>query len=176
MNSHNLKLFFGMFATILLLPATGQAYFTTNQTATKLSENTVMYTIDYRFGLENRGLIMPIGAIRENGEETKYLKYDLTDKNGDSVTIGKTAGFVFTSDKDVEIIDNQYYLPPNKVAVFTLVTLLTIADEEMTKNMNLSLSVRSLPFTMIINDVEHPNRLNPSELKYYKTPEVKFEK
>lgn len=119
---------------------------------------------------------MPIGAIRENGEETKYLKYDLTDKNGDSVTIGKTAGFVFTSDKDVEIIDNQYYLPPNKVAVFTLVTLLTIADEEMTKNMNLSLSVRSLPFTMIINDVEHPNRLNPSELKYYKTPEVKFEK
>ena len=169
-----MKLFFGIFATILLLPQASSAYFTTDQTATRLTENTAIYTVTYKFGLEGRDLYMPIGAQRGTNGTSPYLEYKFLNDDDSLFETGTSAGFVFTTDKDVEIVENQYYIPAGESAVFTLVTLLTIPQDEIRDNLAISLNVTNLPFTMTINGAENKNQLSPSELQHYRTKELGF--
>ena len=177
MITFKLKLFIGVFAFTLLLPSTSKAYFTTDQTATRINSETILYTVTYEFGLSGRELYMPIGALRDDNSTTSspYLKYTLLDKE-DRTDIGKSAGLVFSTDEDVEIRDNQYYLAPDKTAKFTLVTLVNLPADQLESNLDLSLLVTSLPFTMVKGGTPIPAHLNPSELQYYRTPTISLKR
>jgi hypothetical protein len=173
MNTSKLKLYTGVICLSLLLPASSQAYFSTAQSATKLNSDTTLFTVTYRFGLQDRELYMPIIARRNGvGENEPFVvKYAILDE-GSEIKSGTTAGIVFTNDKDVEIRNGQYYLPAGKSAEFTLNTILSTKGIEPDTESELSLLVKSLPFTMVDKGEPIPAKLNPSELKYYRTPAV----
>lgn len=173
MNTLKLKLFIGALAFALLIPSTTMAYFTTGQTASRLSASTILYTVTYEFGFPSREVYMPIGALRDSSTTSSpYLKYAIVDDKNNPINIGNSAALVFTGDKDVVIKDNQYYLAPGKSAKFTLMAFLTIPVEQRTKPLNMSLLVTSLPFTMIGDGTPIKAHLNPSELQYYRTPAI----
>ena len=176
MNINKMKLYTGALAILLLLPNLSLAYFTTSQSATRLTENTVLYTVTYRFGFAERELYMPIMAVRgiQAPTSSPFMGYQIMNNDDTVSTIGVSNSIVLSKDKDVQIKSGQYYLPPQKSAEFTLVTLLTIPPEQKTEDLDLSLLVTNLPFTMVDNGTPIPAHLNPSELQYYHTPSINF--
>lgn len=159
-----------------LLPTTSQAYFTTDQSATRLTNETMLYTVTYHFGFSGRELYMPILAMRglSASNTSPYAGYALINEDGDESEAGVATSIILTNQEDVEVRDNQYYLPENKSASFTLMTILTIPEEQQTEN--LALLVTNLPFTMVKDGTPIPAHLNPSELQYYTTPVINFTK
>lgn len=172
MNTHKLKLALGLFVfSCVISPVAAEAYFTTAQSATKLTDDTSLYTVTYKFGFLNRELYMPITAVRGLATSSPAFSvgYDLLTPTNTVVTSGFALGIVLTDDEDVEIRDNAYYLPEGRSAEFTLMTVVrtTPGAQEGT-----SLLMTHLPFTMIKGDEVIKARLNPSELQYYRTPAV----
>jgi hypothetical protein len=157
-----------------LSPAITEAYFTTAQSATKLTDDTILFTVSYRFGFSDRELYMPIMAIRDTiGSTTQNTaRYTILDKNDQALRGGTSNAIVLTDLAKAEIRDDQYYLEPGEVATFTLVALLTIPAEEQ-PNEKWSLLMSHLPFTTIKDGKALFQHLNPSELQYYRTPEVR---
>ena len=170
MNISKLKLYTGFICLTLLLPSFSEAYFTTSQSAIKLNDSTVLFTVSYGFGLKDRDLLMPIYTERtEFSKSEDTLSYSILNQ-GTTTAYGKTVGVVLTKDEDVKVVDGQYFLPAGQSAEFTLISLLTL-DEELSDT-DLSLLVTHLPFTMVVDEVSHQNQLNPSELQYYLTPSI----
>jgi len=175
MNIHKLKLAGCLLVFSFCLPFTTDAYFTTNQTATRITDDTVLYTITYRFGFLNRDLYMPIVAKRgvQIEEKSPLAGFSVVDKEDVLVTNGTVNGIVLTSSKDIEIKDNQYFLPAGKVAEFTLVSLATIPRSTETAGKELSLSVTHLPFVMVTPEGQRVQaRLTANELQHYRTPSI----
>ena len=186
---------FAVFTLLLtiLVPATSEAYLTTNQTATDLGNKQVLFTVTYKFGFLNREVYMPILAKRnkdfaDTGTNAGYsiLLNGKTDAKATSSTMtnadasftlnysvlpGKAQAIVLS---DTEIKDGRYYLPKGKSAEFTLIALVDMSKSASTDE--LSLLMTSLPFTMIDKGKALEARLNPSELQYYKTPAVSLRK
>lgn len=116
---------------------------------------------------------MPIGALRDSGADiSPYIEYEILDDDDSVVTEGKAAGLILAQGGDVEIKDNQYYLPAGKSARFTLFALLSIEDN--LNEIEANLHINSLPFTMVDEGNKIHAKLNPSELQYYVTPTVSF--
>ncbi len=167
-------------ALFVIAPHTSLAYFTTAQSAVQLNSDTLLYTVTYKFGMERGALHMPIGAVRnlQAGDASPYLGYTLLNNGEAVIASGTTAAFVFS---DAKVVDNEYFVPKGKSATFTLVTLVklgkdfTVSEDEKTE---LSLQVTSLPFNMVGADGSNESitklKLNPSELQYYITPELKL--
>ncbi len=169
-----IKIFLLALIALVGLPQVSSAYFTTEQTATKIDEDTLLYTVTYRFGFLNRELQMPIGAVRglEFGTTSPYAGYIIQDDEKNVETGGSAYSIVLSNAK---VVGNEYYLPAGKSATFTLVTLLNLTPEMITPkdgDRDLSLLMTSLPFTMMKEGKAMPGRLNPSELQYYVTPEL----
>lgn len=176
MNTNKMKLAVLLIVFSILVPHASQAYFTTAQSATRITEDTILYTVTYKFGFAKRELYMPIVATRGLVEDhaTPHTGFNLVTDSDEVVTTGTANGIVLSSDEDVEIRDNQYYVPAGETAAFTLVTLLTIpADQQGDED--LSVLVTNLPFTMVKEGTPIPAHLNPSELQYYRTPAVGFD-
>lgn len=155
-----------------IFPTATFAYFTTSQSAIALNENTILFSIKYKFGMVNSDLEMPIGAIRNaefNGEKT-YLGYELFADGQKVSTIG-AAGLVLSNAK---VDKNKYLVPKGASEEFQLIVIAKIADISLLKNPDLLLKVTSLPFTIINNGIKYPNHLNKGELNYYQTPEVRL--
>ena len=174
MNTQKLKLYFGAIALLFLLPSASQAYFTTAQSATQITDDTILYTVTYKFGFAERELYMPIMAQRGIGVEDESVNagYSILSEDDSVIEVGEANALILTSDTDVEIRDNQYYLPAGESASFTLLALLTIPAGQRLNDTDLSLLVTNLPFTMVADSAVIPNRLNPSELQYYRTPSI----
>jgi hypothetical protein len=177
MNMNKMKLQIGALMMLALLPNTSLAYFTTAQSATRITTDTILYTVSYKFGFTSRELYMPIIAKRgvEAPTTSPLAGYQIMNDDETVVTTGLSNSIVLTRSKDVKIKNNQYYLPKGKAAEFTLVTLLTIPSEQQTNDLNLSLLVTNLPFTMVQDGASIPTHLNPSELQYYRTPAISFD-
>jgi hypothetical protein len=171
---------------VLSIPTPSQAYLTTSQSAVDLGNEMVLFTVSYKFGFLNREVYMPIAAKRNKdfsdvGTDAGYsILFDgkndaqaTTSKISSGVTLnytvlpGKARAIVLS---DAEIKDNRYYLPQGKSATFTLVALVDMSNSEAKED--ISLLMTSLPFTMIKDGAPIEARLNPSELQYYKTPEI----
>ncbi len=174
MNTHKMKLVTLVIFFSFLVPGVSQAYFTTKQSAVKLTDNTALYTVTYHFGFEKRGLYMPIAATRSAEVPAFGAAYTLLNNDEELLSDGISSSIILTGDEAVEIKNGQYYLEPGESATFTLVSLLTLTPEMQMNNLEASLLVSHLPFTMIIGNDEVNNQLNPSELKYYRTPAVEF--
>lgn len=172
MNTYKIKLVGWLLVFPFFLgPLTISAYYTTNQAALKLTENTAIYTVTYKFGVGDRELYMPIMAAEDTAQtKTDYTAlFSIVDEDDKPAVPSISNAIVLTSSKDVTIKDNQYYLKPNKTATFTLIALVTFKDNPQR---DLSLLVTHLPFTMIVDGETFPNQLNPSELSHYRTPEI----
>ena len=166
--------FLVLLLAIVMVPQVSKAYFTTAQEAVKLNEDTLLYKVTYKFGLPKSDLKMPIGAVRgiQFGDASPYLGYTLLQDSETVVASGTTAGLVLSKAK---IVDNEYFVPKGEVATFTLVTIVKVSPDLVpveAKDYDLSMQVTSLPFTIIKDKSEVSAQLNPSELKYYITPEL----
>ncbi len=174
MNTHKMKLVLGLFVfSFLITPAAAEAYFTTAQSATKITADTTLFTVTYKFGFLNRELYMPI--VTERGLQATSTKfsvgYDLLSEDDEVLNIGSMAAIVLADDEDIQIKNGQYYLPQGKSAEFTFIALVTTPAGETT---DASLLITHLPFIMVKAGEEVPARLNPSEMQYYRTPEVEL--
>ena len=170
----------------LVLPTQSQAYLTTSQSAVDVGNDMILFTISYKFGFLNREVYMPIAAKRnkeftDKGTDAGYSI--LFDGNNNATATSSTFGSGITLNYTVlpgkaraivlsnaEIKENRYYLPKGKNGTFTLVALVDVSKLK-TKD-DISLLMTSLPFTMIKDGKPIEARLNPSELQYYKTPEI----
>ncbi|MBP6881017.1 MAG: hypothetical protein KBC35_00100 [Candidatus Pacebacteria bacterium] len=173
MNIHKMKLASLLFALAFLIPQASQAYFTTAQSATKISDDTVLFTVTYKFGFLNRELYMPIvtkqGLQADSSEFS--VGYDLMSEDDEILNIASSAAVVLANDEDIQIKNGRYYLPQGKSAEFTFVALVSAPTSDTA---DASLLITHLPFTTIKEGKSLEQHLNPSELQYYRTPEVEI--
>jgi hypothetical protein len=176
MNNFKFKVFIGLFTLALATPSISAAYSTTNQTATKINADTILYTITYKFGFTNREMLMPFIAKNTLGTTSfsNFVEYAVETDASKIVALTSAKALVLTSDADVIVKDGQYYLPEGRSAEFTLLALLKVADVNLVKNQNLSLQIKNLPFTMIEDNKSTLVELDTPELKPYRTPAVAF--
>lgn len=169
-NSVSLGLFF---VVLLMAPSSAFAYFTTSQTALRLNNETILYTVTYRFGTEKYDMLLPIAALRKgvSTQSTDHLEYSLLSGDKEVMAEGKSNAFVLSN---AEIKDNQYFIPKGESRVLMLVALVNLPNENQNNVNKLSLQVSALPFVLNDGKKAFKNGLNPSELQYYITPEIKF--
>lgn len=160
-----------LFIVLLFLPQSSLAYKTTEQSTLRINDNTILYTITYRFGFLNREVYMPIGAVRglENGTTSPYVGYDILD-NGKAITAGKTSSLVLSK---ANIKNNQYFLPEGKAADFTLVTIVTLPEEMNEEGKNTALKINHLPFVMVKDKQVGRTFLNEREMEPYITSVIR---
>ena len=184
-------------ATLLFLscvtPHGTQAYLTTAQSAVDVGNGTALLTVTYKFGFLNREVYMPIVAKRNkefedkgtdagysilfNGSNQATATTSILTSTTSSATLnytvlpGKSKALVLS---EAEIRDGRYYVPKGKSGTFTLIALVDLS--KTTSKNDVSLLMTSLPFTMVDKGINIEARLNPSELQYYKTPEVDIKK
>ena len=156
----------------LLIPYVSFGYYTTNQYAKRITNNTALYTITYTFGLQHKDLYMPITVSRGlsfgDSKDIFSLGYSVTPSEHGSSLYGHTTGLVLSS---APIVDGMYKVKAGTAATFTLVIVLTVDDNDpMAKY---ALQVDKLPFI-----AESPNgkkelrELNNFELQKYVTPSI----
>lgn len=175
MNTLNFKLATYLFAFLLVVPHVTSAYFTTNQTATKVTDDIALFTVTYSFGHSERDFYMPITIARDLPAEAPAFAAGVSLINGERVTTdGTITGIILTKDPDVSIRDGKYFVPAGHKGTFTLLAIVKLSETELASRPNLSLLVTHLPFIMDVDKKSFPNHLNPSELKYYHTPAVAF--
>ena len=154
------------------LPNTTNAYFTQEQTQTALTPITAMYTITYSFGLPKQDIYLPTGTQRNlmHGESDRTLGYTIREDGEDITDAGDVAGVVLSN---AEVKDGMYFVPKGSKASFTLVVLLR--TQPNTPKEDYSLLVENLPFLVDMGGESLQVRdLNPSELQYYATDEVRL--
>lgn len=156
-----------------LLPGSASAYFTKAQSAVALNDNVFLYTVSYDFGLKKYDLEMPVVALPQSGATDDFaVGYKTVDSEGETAQVGKSIGIVLS---DAKLVNGVYTVPKGTAASFTLVVLVQATDAELASysaEQNLALQVTSLPFVMKGDGITVKAKLNPSELKYYKTPEL----
>ncbi len=177
MKTPNSTFALGLFLCLLFIPHSSSAYFTTAQSATKLTDSSVLYTVTYAFGFAKRDVRMPIVAHRdlEVNASDFALGYSFLDDDENVLPIGQSAAIVLTSDPDVEIHNNEYYVPTGKAGTFTLMALISVAPEDIDDALDMSLLVTRLPFIMNQDGQIIDSHLNEHELAHYRTPEVTLE-
>ncbi len=169
---NQLSIFVRLFTIALIsLPQTSSAYETTKQSALQINENTILYTITYRFGFLNREVYLPIGAMRglANASTSPYVGFDILN-NGTSTTQGKVGALVLST---AEIKNNHYYLPEGKSGDFTLVALMTLPQGNSLNKHDLNLKMNHLPFIMAQKGEAGRTYLNEREMEPYISPKVK---
>lgn len=159
-------------ALVLIAPTSTEAYFTTHQAASKITENAGIFAIQYVFGLEKHDIYMPIVAERdlpwENDE--KKVGYSLTHDESDTTSLGTTTGLVLST---APIVDGMYKIEKGTSAKMTLFVVLTTQDDAY--ETDYALQVDALPYYVDYGDEELSKlQLNPSELVYYTTKRIEL--
>lgn len=163
--------FFAVTALLIATPNLSEAYFTTEQTATKMTNTTALYTISYKFGPFKNDTHLPAATARNllHDKSDHDLGYTVRDDEGEINNTGDTAAIVFA---DAKIKNGMYVLPAGKSITFTLVTFFR-ADEK-TQLDDYKVQVEQLPFPTLIDEAVQNRSLNPSELQYYVTPTIEL--
>ena len=155
---------------VTAMPQSAAAYKTHDQKAVRINEQTAFYTISYRFGIPQRDFYLPIGAVRDATKDDGFvLGYEFLEDGKTYTNKGTSAGIVLS---DAEVVDGQYFIPAGKFRTFTLFVMLT--TDETDPEMDYALHVNSLPFIGIINGERVDQKLYPTELQYYLTPEIEL--
>ncbi len=163
------------FALLILLPISASAYYTTAQTATKLTNQAAIYTITYTFGIRDFDIYMPILASRTSREEAvkdDSVAYTIREDGKDVTENGHTASFVFSN---APMVDGMYKIDANTSETMTLLVVLT--TESDTPEMDYALHVEKLPFLVDLENDKNNMQVRgllPSELNYYTTEEIEL--
>lgn len=131
---------------ILALPHAASAHQTSAQSAVQLTDDTFMFTIDFRFGVLNRDVALPLLAARMPSvvEDMAALQYQLVDSNGEVVEGGQTSSIVIGDESLVS--DYQYVLPANNPSQFTLLSIVKLTPAQVTAGGDLSMKLNYLPY------------------------------
>ncbi len=169
-----MKISIYIFAILVLFCATQvstvAAYFTTEQKAERLSDSSILFNIEYKFGSDRYSYMMPIFAKRSNDPEYGTLGYNIVDEDGDIVADGQSVGMVFSN---ASFANGQYQIDRGVLKTMELFVLFDPKDMKVKDTEKLFLQVTSLPFVMIDRENnQFKGSLNPSELQYYITPEI----
>jgi hypothetical protein len=166
--------FYGvLFGVLILLPQSAFAYFTTDQKAYQINNDTLLYTVTYRFGMEKFDLELPVVALSDDSSlaTTTALTYNFINKKEEVMMVASSQAIILSA---APIVDSQYQIKKGESADFTLVAFVTLDPDALTArpetDLDLALRVHSLPFMMTSAEQTIMSKLNPSELKYYTTP------
>lgn len=164
----------GFALTILILctPLTTFGYYTTDQTVTKVTDQTALYSVTYNFGLANRDVYLPITTQRNlafaDTQDIQSVGYSFISSTNGTPTDGTAVGLILS---DAPIVNNMYKIGAGHRANFTLFVVLTLdADDPKAKY---ALQVDKLPFIVESSDSSQEQReLNNYELSNYVTGKV----
>lgn len=155
-----------LFALLILVagPSTAAAYGTSEQTAVRLTESHVLFSITYDLGFLNRGTYAPL--VANTGRELNEVHYQIQNEAGAVVPV-RSAGFVTATHSEVK--NNFHKLEYGKKSDFTLYVIAEIPQTSAEHY----LQITKLPFILIDKD----NSMNLSgvvadRLPEYKTPAV----
>jgi hypothetical protein len=152
-------------ALISALPHSSFAYSTSEQTAVRLSDSHVLFTITYDIGFLNRAAYAPL--VANTGTIANEVSYSIIASNGNKMYV-PSAGFVTA--KNAVLENNYYRLQMGKKSDFTLSVIAAIPKSDVEH----SLKITKLPFILI--DKDNTTRLSefePSTISDYQTPVVK---
>lgn len=167
------KFYGALFGVLVLLPQSALAYFTTDQKAYQINNETLLYTVTYRFGMEKFDLKLPGIALTDVSSiaTTTALTYTLINKKEEAMAVASSQAIILSA---APVVGSQYHIKKGESADFTLVALVTLDTDALAArpetDLDLALRVHSLPFTMTSAEQTVMSKLNPSELKYYTTP------
>lgn len=171
MNIQNISLgIFALVACATYIPMQTHAYFTTEQTATKLTATTALYTIEYTFGLVNEDIYMPVVTQRdlEWKSSEHIVGYSIDTDEDETVTTGTAAGVVLS---DAPIVNGMYKIDKGEAQKMTLLVL--FKTEQTALEDSYKLQVGQLPYFVDTGEDDFTIRqLNPSELQHYVTETI----
>ena len=153
---------------LLLVPAVGSAYEVTDTDVVRLSNDTVLFSISYKFGFLNREMLMPIHTVYGDTLYSDRTSYQI--ESAGEVLTAPIAPAIVLTDSDVERRGNQYYLPAGKSGEFTFISILRLDDS--TAHNALKASITNLPFTMINGETETLGMVLAEELPDYATDSI----
>ena len=157
----------------LCVPINVSAYFTTNQAAYKIDDTHAVFVLEYKFGHKDNDMYLPMLTERDllfKNKKRDRVGYTLRTRTGEVTHEGATQGLVLSS---APIVDGMYKLEKGKVHKLWLVVALT-TEKDLTAS-KYALQVEKLPFLMGKDALRLQKlQLNPSELQYYVTPNVKL--
>lgn len=165
MKKLHVSLFATIFALTLISPQSSHAASTSAQSAVRLTDTHVLFTITYDIGFLNRGTYAPL--LANTGKIENEVSYSITAANGNKMFI-PSAGFITAKNAVVE--NNFYRLEYGKKSDFTLAVIAEIPKSET----EYTLTITDMPFILI--DKDKSTRLSeytPQNLANYKTPGVK---
>lgn len=149
-----------LFVSFLGFTHTSNAYFTTAQKEIALGDGSVLFLIDYSFGMAKHEVLLPIKASSAENKATNTVEFSIVNADGKSVK-GTTSSVVLSH---VKITDDGFYR--TKKGSTGKFTLAVFFRPEVSGVNEYRLQVTSLPFNF---DGKQQLQLNPSELKYYTT-------
>ena len=158
-----MKAYYSLFILSFLFvvfPHTTEAYLTTKQEAFSVDGTTGVFSIEYRFGHQNRSIHMPLHPTNSESSFDHYLSYSIYDDEGEHAQ-GDITSIILSN---ADIVGDEYVVKESTLRTFTLLVIFTPNDENLGTEYHLQ--VEHLPFTF---DGTGKQRLNQSELQYYKT-------
>jgi len=158
---------------LLVGPADTLGYYTSEQSAQRITNQTALYTIDFYFGFQDEDVYIPVMTQRTevNDPADKSVGYTFTTSENGDTTTGTSQALVLS---DAEIIDGMYRIPAGHRGYFTLVAALTL-DENDAKA-KYGLQVTNLPFIKDRDGVTKEYGLGTAGLFAYQTKEVGLNK
>jgi hypothetical protein len=159
--------------TVVSIPASSQAYEVTNQTAVRLNDNTLLFTITSRFSFLNYALDMPVSAMRNTEPELTFpnVGYGLFTNDNKPFTAGETYSVVLS---DAQLVGDRYKLATSTAGYFTLVTLVKLPDNYQNTGQEIHLRTTTQPYTIKNQTQEIKSQLTPKQLEPHKTPQIKI--
>ncbi len=165
MKKLHISLFAALFALVLISPQSTNAASTSAQSAVRLTDSHVLFTITYDIGFLNRATYAPLMA--NTGKIGNEVSYSITAANGNKMYV-PSAGFITAKNAVVE--NNFYRLEYGKKSDFTLAVIAEIPKSET----DYTLTITKMPFILINKDNStRISEYTPTQLAAYKTPGVK---
>ena len=149
------------FTLLLIAPSTSLGYFSTDRTATAVTNQTALYSIDFTFGFSEKDVYIPVMTQRTeiNDITNPLLGYTFTTSDEGDTQAGTATGLVLSN---MPIVDNMYKVSAGHRGYFTLIVALTL--DESDPKAKYGLQVTNLPFIIEKKTKSQQHGLNIHEL------------
>lgn len=157
---------FILVAQFIINPSVVSAYGTTDQTARRITDEHVLFTISYNLGFLNRTTHTPLLATL-NSDLQSAVGFTIKNQD-DALVLARTGAIVLSS--NAGLFDNRYLIEERNNADFTLFVLAVLPKSDS----EYRLAVTNLPFTLINSEnVSKPAEINQEGLADFVTPSVR---
>ena len=155
---------------LLTTPSVAAAYTTSAQSVRQIDETTALFAITYQFGSAYYDFYMPIRAVRDQvwGQRGSTMGFSMLEDGKRLSEDGAAVGVVVSTAEQTD--DGFYIAPQGRKTEFTLYVIMKTEPNDL--EADYAAAVTDLPFYR--GDDREYQRLNPSELKAYQTPETEF--